>query len=82
VPSLRAKRSNLAQVCLSPIRQRPRSSAAPYVKEKLGGRIGIGAQVRGVQAIFTRIFNPEPGFVTDGSVEVPPGPRGWFLIRR
>ena len=42
-------------------------SAAPYIKEKLGGRIGIGAQVRAVQAIFKRIFNPEPGFATDGS---------------
>jgi glyoxylase-like metal-dependent hydrolase (beta-lactamase superfamily II) len=42
-------------------------SAAPYIKEKLGGRIGIGAQVRAVQAIFKRIFNSEPGFATDGS---------------
>jgi hypothetical protein len=41
-------------------------SAAPYIKEKLGGRIGIGAEVRAVQAIFKRIFNPEPGFATDG----------------
>jgi glyoxylase-like metal-dependent hydrolase (beta-lactamase superfamily II) len=29
-------------------------SAAPYIKEKLGGRIGIGAEVRAVQAIPPR----------------------------
>ena len=38
----------------------------PYIKEKLRGRIGIGAEVRAVQAIFERIFNPEQGFATDG----------------
>src|SRR5580692_8437161 len=39
-------------------------STAPYIKEKLGGRIGIGAEGRAVKAIFKRIFNPEPGFAT------------------
>src|SRR5580693_1738871 len=28
----------------------------PYIKAKLGGRIGIGAEIRAVQAIFKRIF--------------------------
>jgi glyoxylase-like metal-dependent hydrolase (beta-lactamase superfamily II) len=42
-------------------------TAAPYVKAKLGGSHGIGAHVRDVQKIFKTIFNPEPGFATDGS---------------
>jgi len=42
-------------------------TAAPYVKTKLGGSHGIGAHVRDVQKIFKTIFNPEPGFATDGS---------------
>lgn len=41
-------------------------SAAPYLKEKLGGRIGIGEHVRKVQKVFKVVFNAEPGFVTDG----------------
>ncbi len=32
-------------------------SAAPYLKAKLGGRIGIGAHIREVQATFKKIFN-------------------------
>ncbi len=35
-------------------------SAAPYIKEKLGGRTGIGAHIGDVQKIFKRVFNPEP----------------------
>lgn len=42
-------------------------SAAPYLKEKLGGSIGIGAHIRSVQSTFKKIFNPEPEFRTDGS---------------
>jgi glyoxylase-like metal-dependent hydrolase (beta-lactamase superfamily II) len=41
-------------------------SAAPYLKEKLGGEIGIGAHVTEVQRTFARIFNTEPEFVPDG----------------
>ena len=42
-------------------------SAAPYLKEKLGGRIAIGEHIRDTQKIFARVFNLEPGFAPDGS---------------
>jgi len=42
-------------------------SAAPYLKRELGGRIGIGEQIRAVQKVFKPIFNLEPGFRLDGS---------------
>lgn len=32
-------------------------TAAPYIKEKPGGKIGIGANVTIVQAVFKGIFN-------------------------
>lgn len=32
-------------------------SAAPYLKEKLGGKIGIGRHIRDVQHVFKKIFN-------------------------
>ena len=42
-------------------------SAAPYLKETLGGRIGIGEHVRQVQKVFGKLFNAEPAFASDGS---------------
>jgi glyoxylase-like metal-dependent hydrolase (beta-lactamase superfamily II) len=42
-------------------------TAAPYIREKLGGRIGIGAHVSDVQDYFGRVFNAGAGFATDGS---------------
>ena len=42
-------------------------TAAVYLKEKLGGAIGVGAHVTDVQATFKKIFNAEAGFATDGS---------------
>ncbi|MGP1395687.1 MAG: MBL fold metallo-hydrolase [Inquilinaceae bacterium] len=42
-------------------------TAAPYLKETLGGRIGIGAHITDVQAIFGDVFNAEPEFAKDGS---------------
>ncbi|RCS28663.1 MBL fold metallo-hydrolase [Rhodanobacter denitrificans] len=42
-------------------------SAAPYVREQLGGRLGIGEHVRAVQDAFGRLFNAGPGFRCDGS---------------
>lgn len=42
-------------------------TAAAYLKEKLGGAIGVGAHVTDVQATFKKIFNAEGGFATDGS---------------
>ncbi|MSP66899.1 MAG: MBL fold metallo-hydrolase [Alphaproteobacteria bacterium] len=42
-------------------------SAAPYLKEKLGAKVGIGERITEVQAAFKRIFNAEPEFATDGS---------------
>ena len=42
-------------------------SAAPYLKKKLGGQIGIGDQITKVQKVFKGIFNLEPEFRLDGS---------------
>ena len=42
-------------------------SAAPYLKEKLGGQIGIGAKVPLVQETFRGLFNENDDFATDGS---------------
>ena len=42
-------------------------SAAPYLKQKLGGKIGIGDQITRVQKVFKDIFNLEPEFRLDGS---------------
>lgn len=41
-------------------------TAGSYIREKTGARIGIGANVRTVQDVFTGIFNL-PGVATDGS---------------
>jgi glyoxylase-like metal-dependent hydrolase (beta-lactamase superfamily II) len=42
-------------------------TAAPYLKERLGGRIAIGEHIRKVQDVFGDLFNAGPGFVHDGS---------------
>lgn len=42
-------------------------SAAPYIQERLGGRIGIGAQITTVQETFGKIFNEGTRFQRDGS---------------
>ncbi len=42
-------------------------SAAPYLKEHLGGRTGIGTHIRTVQKVFGTIFNAESSFARDGS---------------
>lgn len=42
-------------------------TAAPYLKEQLGAPVGIGANIRDVQAIFKKVFNAEDAFATDGS---------------
>lgn len=42
-------------------------SAAPYLKNHLGGRIAIGEQIRTVQGVFKKVFNLEPEFRLDGS---------------
>ena len=42
-------------------------SAAPYLLEKLGGRLGVGERITQVQKTFGAIFNAEPGFARDGS---------------
>ena len=41
-------------------------TAAPYLKEKLGGRIAIGSNVAAVQEVFKGVFNIED-LATDGS---------------
>ena len=42
-------------------------SAAPYLKERVGGRLGIGAQITVVQDVFGKIFNAGTAFQRDGS---------------
>jgi len=42
-------------------------SAAPYVQSMLGGKLGIGEQVREIQRGFGKLFNADPGFACDGS---------------
>ncbi len=42
-------------------------SAAPYIQEKLGGKIGIGEHIRQVQDVFGKIFNEGTEFRRDGS---------------
>lgn len=42
-------------------------SAAPYLKARLGGKTGVGANITLVQKTFGEIFNAEPEFRRDGS---------------
>ena len=42
-------------------------SAAPYLKEKLGGKIAIGSKITTVQSVFAKIFNEGEDFPCDGS---------------
>jgi len=42
-------------------------SAAPYLKQQLGGRIAIGAEIVTVQNTFGKIFNAGTEFERDGS---------------
>lgn len=42
-------------------------SAAPYLKEKLGGKLGIGENITTVQNVFGKLFNAGTEFARDGS---------------
>ena len=42
-------------------------SAAPYLQERLGGKIGIGEKIRVVQDTFGKVFNEGTEFQRDGS---------------
>jgi glyoxylase-like metal-dependent hydrolase (beta-lactamase superfamily II) len=42
-------------------------SAAPYLKQKLGGKIAIGEHIRRVQDVFGKLFNAGTEFAHDGS---------------
>jgi glyoxylase-like metal-dependent hydrolase (beta-lactamase superfamily II) len=42
-------------------------SAAPYLLDKLGGKLAVGAAIAQVQHTFGDLFNAEPGFARDGS---------------
>ena len=42
-------------------------SAAPYIQSEIGGRLGIGANIRTVQDTFGKIFNAGTEFQRDGS---------------
>lgn len=42
-------------------------SAAPYIQQKLGGKIGIGSEITTVQNTFGKVFNEGTEFQRDGS---------------
>jgi glyoxylase-like metal-dependent hydrolase (beta-lactamase superfamily II) len=42
-------------------------SAAPYIQQKLGGKIGIGEKITVVQETFGKVFNAGTEFKRDGS---------------
>ncbi|MGD1885248.1 MAG: MBL fold metallo-hydrolase [Paracoccaceae bacterium] len=42
-------------------------SAAPYIQEKIGGKIGIGEKITEVQDTFGKVFNEGTEFQRDGS---------------
>ena len=41
-------------------------SAAPYLKQQLGGQLGIGQHITAVQAVFGQLFNAGSEFARDG----------------
>lgn len=42
-------------------------SAAPYLQERLGGRLAIGREITTVQQVFGKLFNAGSAFERDGS---------------
>lgn len=42
-------------------------SAAPYIQSKVGGKLGIGENIKVVQEVFGKIFNEGTEFQRDGS---------------
>ncbi len=42
-------------------------SAAPYIQQKVGGKLGIGENIKIVQCVFGKIFNEGTAFQRDGS---------------
>ncbi|BCV36165.1 MBL fold metallo-hydrolase [Shewanella indica] len=42
-------------------------SAAPYIKQKLGGELGIGEKITVIQDTFGKLFNAGSDFAMDGS---------------
>jgi glyoxylase-like metal-dependent hydrolase (beta-lactamase superfamily II) len=42
-------------------------SAAPYIQQQVGGKIGIGANIKVVQETFGKVFNEGTEFQRDGS---------------
>ncbi len=42
-------------------------SAAPYIQQELGGKIGIGEKITQVQEVFGKVFNEGTEFQRDGS---------------
>ncbi|WP_375204288.1 MBL fold metallo-hydrolase [Hyphococcus sp.] len=42
-------------------------TAAPYLKENLGGKTAIGDKIDVVQGVFAKVFNAESAFKRDGS---------------
>lgn len=42
-------------------------SAAPYIQQKLGGKIGVGSNITVVQETFGKVFNEGTEFERDGS---------------
>jgi glyoxylase-like metal-dependent hydrolase (beta-lactamase superfamily II) len=56
-------------------------SAAPYLKEQLGGRIAIGRHITQIQQVFGALFNADAGFQRNGSqFDVLLDDGEWFAI--
>lgn len=62
-----AQQSLTAQWILETHAHADHLSAAHYLREKLAGKIAIGAAIVGVQNVFKGIFHLEPEFHPDGS---------------
>jgi glyoxylase-like metal-dependent hydrolase (beta-lactamase superfamily II) len=42
-------------------------SAAQWIRERVGGKLGIGRRITDMQRVFGKLFNAGPGFIADGS---------------
>lgn len=66
IDSIRAEGLNLEWIIETHVHA-DHLSAAPYIKQKLGGKIGIGSKITVIQETFGKIFNEGTEFQRDGS---------------
>lgn len=63
---IEAQRLNLAWI-LETHAHADHMSGSQYLRQRCGGKLGIGARITQVQRTFKELFNLEPSFATDGS---------------